>query len=131
MILFDDVVGVFDLTALDARLSFGVVANGRRCIGISVVDCDFLGRAVPLHRFAQEAQRGLAIPLGGEQEINRGTSLVDSPIGEFPGNPLTLGLVHSPAGPTASLRIRNSCFNSGTHSSTQRFSVSIGTETEL
>jgi hypothetical protein len=52
MILFDDVVEVFDLADLDACLSFGIVAFDRRGIGTALVDRDLLGRTVPLDRLA-------------------------------------------------------------------------------
>ena len=52
MILFDDVVEVFDLTDLDARLSFGIVAVDRRCVGTALVDRGLLRRAIPLDRLA-------------------------------------------------------------------------------
>ena len=64
MILFDDVVEVFDLTDLDARLVFCIVAFDRRGVGTALVDRDLLRCAVPLDCLAQEPQRGLAIPLG-------------------------------------------------------------------
>ena len=65
MILFDDVVEVFNLTDLDGRLSFGIVAFDRRCAGTAFVDRDLLRRAVPLDCLAQEPRRGFAIPFGG------------------------------------------------------------------
>jgi hypothetical protein len=46
MILFDDVVELFDLTDLDARLSFGIVAFDRRRVGTALVNRDLLRRAV-------------------------------------------------------------------------------------
>jgi hypothetical protein len=52
MILFDDVVEVFDPTDLDACLSFGIVAFDRRGIGNALVNRDLLGRTVPLDRLA-------------------------------------------------------------------------------
>jgi hypothetical protein len=55
MILFDDVVEVFDLTGLDARLSFGIVAFDRRCVGTTLVDRDLLRRSIPPDRLALEA----------------------------------------------------------------------------
>ena len=48
MVLFDDVVEVFDLTDLNARLSFGIVACDRRRVGTALVDRDLLRRSVPL-----------------------------------------------------------------------------------
>ena len=47
MILFDDVVEVFDLTDLDARLSFRIVAFDRRRVGTALADRDLLRRSVP------------------------------------------------------------------------------------
>jgi hypothetical protein len=37
MILFDNVVEVFDLTDLDVRLTFAIVAFDRRCVGATLV----------------------------------------------------------------------------------------------
>jgi hypothetical protein len=68
MILFDDVVEVFDLTDLDARFTFAIVAFDRRCICATLVDGDLLGRSVPPDRLAQEPQRGFAIPRGSQQK---------------------------------------------------------------
>ena len=68
MILFVDVVEVFDLTDLDAHLSFGIMAFDRRCVGTALVDRDLLRRTIPLDRLAQEPSCGFAIPLGGQQE---------------------------------------------------------------
>jgi hypothetical protein len=85
MVLFDDVVEVFDLTELDARPAFGIVVFDRRRVGAALVDRDLFRRAVPLDRLAQEPQRGFAIPFGGQQEIRRGPRLVDGPIQILPG----------------------------------------------
>ena len=71
MILFDDVVEVFDLTDLDVGLSFGIVAFDRRYVGTALVDRDLLRRSVLLDCLAQEPQRGFAIPFGGQQKIHR------------------------------------------------------------
>ena len=99
MILFDDIVEVFDLTDLDARLSFGVMVFECRRVGTTLVDRDLLRRSVPLDRLVQEPQRGFAISLGGQQKIHRAACLIDGPIQILPGalDP-HIGLVHSPAG---------------------------------
>jgi hypothetical protein len=47
MILFDDIIEVFDLTDLDASLRFGIVAFDRRRVGTALVDRDLLRRSVP------------------------------------------------------------------------------------
>jgi hypothetical protein len=98
MILFDDVVEIFDLTNPDARFSFGIVAFECRRGGTTLVDRDLLRRAAPLDRLAQEPQGRLAIPFCGQQEIYRGTGLVDGPIQVLPAalNP-HVSLVHAPA----------------------------------
>src|SRR5579871_2299590 len=99
MILFDNVVKVLDLTDLDAGLSFGIVPFDRRGVGRTFVDRDLLRRAIPLDRLAQEPTRRLAMSFGGEQEINRGTSLIDGPIQVLPATlDLHIGLIHAPAG---------------------------------
>jgi hypothetical protein len=41
MILFDDVVKVFDLTDLNARPLFGILAFDRRRVSTALVDRDF------------------------------------------------------------------------------------------
>jgi hypothetical protein len=46
MVLFDDVVEVLDLTDLNARLVFRVVAFDRSRVGPASVDCDLLGRSM-------------------------------------------------------------------------------------
>ena len=65
MILFDDVVEVFNLADLDGRLSFGIMAFDRRRVGTALVDRDLLRRSVLLDCLAQEPQHGFAIPFGG------------------------------------------------------------------
>jgi hypothetical protein len=66
MIPFGNIIEVFNLTDLDARPSFGIVAFDRRCVGATLVNRDFLRRSVPLHRLAQEPQCSFAISLGGQ-----------------------------------------------------------------
>jgi hypothetical protein len=63
MVLFDDVVEVFDLTDLGARFLLGIVAFDRRRVGTTLVDRDLPRRAVPFDCLAQEPQRRFAIPL--------------------------------------------------------------------
>jgi hypothetical protein len=50
MVLFNEVVEVFALTDLDARLSFGIVACDRRCVGTTLVDRDLLRICRKLYR---------------------------------------------------------------------------------
>jgi hypothetical protein len=52
MILFDDVVEVSDLTDLDSRLVFCIVAFDRRRVGTALVDRDLFRRSVPLDCFS-------------------------------------------------------------------------------
>src|SRR5258705_7283931 len=40
--LVEDIREIFDMTDLDARLSFGIVAFDRRCVGTAPVDRDLL-----------------------------------------------------------------------------------------
>jgi hypothetical protein len=94
VILFDDVVEVFDLTDLDANFSFGIVAFDRRRIGAALVDRDLLRRSVPLDYLAQESQRSFAIPFGGQQKIYRSTGLSTARYRYFHA-PLTRTLVSS------------------------------------
>jgi hypothetical protein len=69
MILFDDVVEVFDLTDLDACPMFDILAFDRRRVGTALVDRDLLRHPVPFDCLAQEPQCGFAIPLGGQQQL--------------------------------------------------------------
>ena len=84
MILFDDVIQIFDLTDFDVSLMFSIVAFDRRRVGAALVDRDLLRRAMLADRLAQKAQRGFVIPLCGQQEIHRRACLVDRPIQIFP-----------------------------------------------
>ncbi len=65
---------------LDARN----VALDRGRVGPALVDRDHPGNPMMSSRLTQETQRRLAVPPGRQKEIQRGTSLVDSPIEVLP-----------------------------------------------
>ena len=84
MILFDDVVEVFDLTELDARPAFGIVVFDRRRVGAALVDRDLPRNTMTIDGLAQEAQRRLTIPSCRQQEVYRSAGLVDRSIQVVP-----------------------------------------------
>ena len=99
MILFHKVIEILYLTDLDVRLMFAIVAVNRSLVGTTLVDRDLLRRAVPVDGFAEKSQCSLAIALGGQQKIHRGTGFVDRAIQILPtAFDLHVGLVHPPAG---------------------------------
>ena len=55
MILFDDVVQIFDLTDSDVCLMFRVAAFDRRRVGATLVDRDLLRGAMMTDRLAKES----------------------------------------------------------------------------
>jgi hypothetical protein len=68
MILFDDVVEVFDLTDLNARRIFGVVAFDRRRVGTAFADRDFRRRSI---RFCRKVPSTARIATISDNGINR------------------------------------------------------------
>ena len=70
MILFDDVVQIFDLADGDRGPVLFIVALDGRFIGRTPVDGDLLRHAVAADRFLEKAERGLFVPLLGEQKVN-------------------------------------------------------------
>src|SRR5208283_4641076 len=104
VVLFDDVVQIFDPTDFDVRLMFCAVAFDRRRVGAALVDRDLLGNAMMAYRLAQEPQCGTTIPLGGQQEVYGGASSINRPIQIFPGTfDIHIGLIKSPAGANRAL----------------------------
>ena len=57
MIMFNDVVGIFDLADLDSLVMVGVVADDHRRGGAAFVDRDLLRNTMTTDGLAQEAQR--------------------------------------------------------------------------
>ena len=74
VVLFDDVVQIFDPTDLDVRPMFCVAAFDRRRVGAALVDRDLLGNAMMADRLAREPQGGITIPLGGQGSGANGAS---------------------------------------------------------
>ena len=71
MVLFHQVVEIFDLANFDrGAVRFVVAADGRR-IRLAAIDGDRLGRAVTTDRVREKAQRRLCISVLGEQKVNR------------------------------------------------------------
>jgi hypothetical protein len=68
MILFDDVAEAFDLTDLNARRIFGVVAFDRRRVGTAFVDRDFRRRSI---RFSLKVPSTARIVIILDNGINR------------------------------------------------------------
>ena len=74
-----------------------VVADDRRRVGTALVDRDLLRNTITTDGFAQGTQRGFTIPSGCQQEVYRGTRLVDRAIQVFPcAFDPHIGLVQSP-----------------------------------
>jgi hypothetical protein len=80
MVLLDNVVEEFDLTNIDTRLMFRVVAFDRHRVRPTFVNCDLLRCTMLTKCLAQEARCDLTIPLGNQQEVYRGTGRVDGSI---------------------------------------------------
>ena len=80
MILLNNVVEIFDLTDLDASFVLSVVTFDRRRVCAALVDRDLLGCAAVPDRLAQKPQSGFAISSGGQQEVDCGAGLIDSPV---------------------------------------------------
>jgi hypothetical protein len=70
MILLHNVVEILDLTDGDRGAVFGIVALDGRFISRTPVDGDLLRYAVAADRFLEKAERGLLVPLLGEQKVN-------------------------------------------------------------
>lgn len=84
MILFDDVVEMFDLAHLDRHVAAGIDRIGGRLIGSALVHRDLVRIAVRFYRFIEKAPRGSHITLRREQEVNGFSLLVDSRVQVFP-----------------------------------------------
>src|SRR5947208_11278692 len=89
MILFDNVVEILDLADFDRGALLGIVALDGGFIGRTPVDGDLLRHAVAADRFREKAERGLLVPLRGEQKINGLAGLIH---GAIEGVPLALDL---------------------------------------
>ncbi len=104
MVLFDDIIEIFDAADFDIRFMLRIVAFDRCRVGVALVDRDLLRLAMLADRLTQETQRGFAIPLGGQQKIDCRACLVDGQIEIFPAAfDFHVGLIETPAGPDRAL----------------------------
>jgi hypothetical protein len=85
VILFDNVVEVFDLPNRNWDFAFLVQLLQRCVVGAALVHRDLVRHSIVPHGFLEEAPGGVGITLGGQQEIDRLTLLVDCPIQILPG----------------------------------------------
>src|SRR5512144_2247719 len=98
MILLYQVVYVLALADLDRLTGFLLECLERRGIGAAFVDRDFVRQAVLPNRFLEEAPGGFLIAMGGEEEVDGLSLLIDSTVKVFPlPLDLNVGLVHPPA----------------------------------
>ena len=80
MVLFDDVVEVFDLVHQDRHVAAGVDRIDRRLVGAALVHRD-LGRiAVRSHSLVEEALCCDHVALGREQEVDGLSFLIDGAV---------------------------------------------------
>ena len=84
MVLFDDVVEVFDLTDLNACLMFGIVAVDGRSVSTALVNRDLLGLAVLTDRARQKATRCRPISASREQKVHRVTIAINGTVQILP-----------------------------------------------
>lgn len=70
MILPDDVIEILDLADSDGGAVLRVVAPDGRRIGLTAVDRDLCGPAVPADRRGQKARGSPLVPLLGQQKVN-------------------------------------------------------------
>ena len=89
MVLFHDIRQIFHLPNGAVRAVLFVRALVGSCIGVTAVNRDRLGDPIPVNRLLQKPQRGLCIPMLGEQKVNGLAVLIYLPI---PIAPLTLAL---------------------------------------
>jgi hypothetical protein len=89
MVLFYDIIQIVHLPDGDGRAVLFVRAFDGGFIGVTAVHGDRLRDSVPADRLLQKPQRGLCIPMLGEQKVNGLAVLIYLPI---PIAPLTLDL---------------------------------------
>ena len=98
MVLFDDVVEVFDLAHNDRHAGPGVDRIDGRLVGAALVHRDLVRIAVRSHGLVEEALRCGNIALGREQEVDGLSLLIDGAVQVFPDAfDLDVGLIHAPA----------------------------------
>ena len=98
MVLFDDVVEVFDLVHHDRHVAAGVDRIDRRLVGAALVHRDLVRLAVRSHGLVEEALCCDHVALGREQEVDGLSFLIDGAVQVFPDAfDLDVGLIHAPA----------------------------------
>ena len=98
MVLFDDVVEVFDLAHQDLHVAASVDRIDRRHVGAALVHRDLFRIAVRSHGVVEEALRRSHIAFGREQEVDGLSLLIDGAVQVFPDAfDLNVGLIHAPA----------------------------------
>jgi hypothetical protein len=104
MVLFHYIIQILHLPDGDVGAVYLAVAFDGGVIGLAAIDGNRLGDPVSTDRLRQKAQRGLCIPVLGEQNVNRLTGLIYRPIQITlrPFDP-NVGLVHAPAAPHRTL----------------------------
>src|SRR5215217_4514998 len=115
MILFDNVIEIFDPADFDRGAMFLIVALDRRFIGRTPVDGDLFWHAVATDHLGQKAFRGLLIALLRQEEIN-GLALLIHRTVEIPPLALHLDirLIHAPACPDLPFTAMEHLFEEGT-----------------
>ena len=76
MILLHKVVEILELADGDRGAVLGLVALDGRCIGRTPVDGELLRHAMAADGFLEQAERGLLVPLLGEQTVQGLTGLI-------------------------------------------------------
>ena len=71
MILLHDIVEILDLSNDDGRAMLLVIAPDGRRIGLTPVNGDLFGHAVPADGLGQKALGSPLVPLLGQQKVNR------------------------------------------------------------
>ena len=80
MVLFYHIIQVFHLADGDGRAVLCVIAFDGGFIGVTAVNGDCLRDSVPTDRLLQKPQRGLCIPMLGEQKVNGLAVFIHPPI---------------------------------------------------
>lgn len=100
MVLFDDVVEVFDLAHQDRHVAAGVDRIDRRLVGAALVHRDLLWLAVSSPGLIEEALRRVHVTLCRQQDVDglAIAMLVDGAVEVLPDAlDLDVGLIHAPA----------------------------------
>jgi hypothetical protein len=104
MVLLHDIIEIFHLPDADGGAVCLVVAFDGGFIGVTAVNRDRFGEPVAADRLLQKPQRGLCVPVLGEQKVNALAVFIHRPLQIAP-LPLHLDvrLVHPPAHPHRTL----------------------------